>query len=73
MKRINYKPIVDVLLVEGIASSGRQSCHSTTVEPTETEFQGALREATQELQAAVSEINEILEDMQYSVEEDEFQ
>lgn len=44
-------------------------CHAS-VEPTEVEYNNALREATQELQKSVSGINEILEETQFLLEEE---
>lgn len=42
---------------------------SKAQEPTEEEFNGAVTEATRELQAAVTEINGILEELQYLKED----
>lgn len=44
------------------------SCH-TSVEPTEAEYNNALREATQELQKSVQEINDILEEAHFLQED----
>ena len=38
---------------------------SKAKEPTEDEFNGAMEEATRELQTAVEDINGILEELQY--------
>jgi len=42
---------------------------SKAQEPTEEEFNGAMKEATRELQAAVTDINSILEELQYIKED----
>ena len=54
-----------------VAMNGSESqcCQGNTPEPTELEFKNALKEATQEVQAAVLDINDILEEVQYLKEE----
>ena len=59
-----------IITAGGPANSVRpdQGCH-TSVEPTEIEYKNALREATQELQNSVLEINDILEEAHFLQEE----
>lgn len=51
----------------GSAALGH-TCHAS-LEPTELEYNNAIREATQELQKSVSDINDILEEAHYLQED----
>ena len=50
----------------GTGRTGGCGCDASKAqEPTEDEFNGAMEEATRELQTAVQDINGILEELQY--------
>jgi len=59
--------------IHEFAGQGARGCgcgaSKPQLEPTEDEFNAALKEATQELQSAVTDINSILEELQYMKED----
>lgn len=63
----------DVQLVTEGAAQGARGCgcgaSKAQLEPTEDEFNAAVKEATQELQTVVTDINGILEELQYIKED----